>query len=74
MLCLTDKTPAELQQDQPQFYSSLASHLSTEEQTTIQNVFAQAEAQLVMAQQAQAPSQPQGIPGAASAGLNGGAS
>jgi len=40
-----------MERDQPQFYASLASHLSVEEQGVIQSVFAQAQAQLVMAQQ-----------------------
>lgn len=43
-----------MQQDQPQFYSSLSSHLSAEEQSVIQAVVNQAEAQIVMAQQQQA--------------------
>jgi hypothetical protein len=41
----------ELQQEQPQLYASLASHLSAEEQSIIQNVYQSAEAALVMAQQ-----------------------
>lgn len=44
----------ELQQEQPEFYSSLASHLSAEEQSILQNVYSSAEAALVMAQQQQA--------------------
>ena len=45
-----------MQQEQPQFYQSLASHLSAEEQGVIQNAFQQAEAnaravQLAYAQQ-----------------------
>lgn len=44
----------EIQQEQPQFYASLASHLSAEEQSIIQNVYQSAEAALVMAQQQQA--------------------
>jgi hypothetical protein len=40
-----------LQQEQPQFYSSLASHLSAEEQNVIQNAYHQAEALAVLAQQ-----------------------
>jgi hemerythrin superfamily protein len=43
-----------MQQEQPQFYASLVSHLSAEEQTVIQNVYQSAEAALVMAQQQQA--------------------
>lgn len=63
-----------MQQEQPQFYASLASHLSAEEQTIIQAVFNQAEAQLVMAQQQQqqaAAAQQGAAPGGA---MNGGAS
>ena len=50
----TDFAPTELQQEQPEFYQSLASHLSAEEQSIIQNVYNSAEAALVMAQQQQA--------------------
>jgi hypothetical protein len=64
-----------MQQEQPQFYASLASHLSAEEQTMIQNVFNQAEAQLVIAQQ-QAAAAGAAIDPASSGGAaaNGGAS
>jgi importin-7 len=69
-----------MQQDQPQFYASLASHLSAEEQSIIQSVFAQAEAQIVMAQQLQQqqqqqqqPQQQQAVAGQGP-GVNGGAS
>jgi importin-7 len=41
----------EMQQEQPQFYASLASHLTAEEQNTIQATFAQAQA--IAAQQQQ---------------------
>lgn len=58
-----------LQRDQPQFYSSLASHLTAEEQTIIQSVIQQAEAQQLVAQ-AQAQ---QAAAGGAPA-VNGGAS
>lgn len=54
-----------LQQEQPQFYSSLSSHLSAEEQGVIQSVVQQAEANSVAAQQ-----QAQQL----AAGANGGAS
>jgi importin-7 len=40
-----------MQQEQPQFYASLASHLTAEEQNTIQATFAQAQA--IAAQQQQ---------------------
>lgn len=64
-----------MQQEQPQFYASLASHLSAEEQTVIQGVFNQAEAQMAMAQQqaaaAAAAAQQSATPGGA---INGGAS
>jgi hypothetical protein len=42
---------AGLQQEQPQFYQSLASHLSAEEQNVIQNAYNQAEALAIQAQQ-----------------------
>lgn len=42
----------ELQQDQPQFYTSLSSQLSADEQGVIQTVVQQAEANEVLAQQA----------------------
>lgn len=48
--CLT--ICAGLQQEQPQLYTSLSSHLSAEEQTVIQTVVQQAEANQVIAQQA----------------------
>lgn len=54
-----------LQQEQPQFYSGLSSHLSAEEQGVIQSVVQQAEANSVAAQQ-----QAQQL----AAGANGGAS
>jgi importin-7 len=48
--CLT-----ELQQEQPQFYATLAGHLSAEDQTVIQGVMVKAEEiaqqQLTLAQQ-----------------------
>ena len=44
----------EIQQEQPQFYANLASHLSAEEQSIIQNVYHSAEAAMVLAQQQQA--------------------
>ncbi|OIW30657.1 ARM repeat-containing protein [Coniochaeta ligniaria NRRL 30616] len=40
-----------LQQEQPQLYASLASHLTAEEQSIIQNVYQSAEAALIIAQQ-----------------------
>jgi hypothetical protein len=40
-----------LQQEQPQFYQTLASHLSAEEQNVIQNAYNQAEALAIQAQQ-----------------------
>jgi importin-7 len=43
-----------LQQEQPQFYASLTSHLSAEEQGIITGVFQQAETQAILAQQATA--------------------
>jgi hypothetical protein len=51
-------TQSELQQEQPQFYQSLASHLSAEEQNTIANVCLQAE---TMAHQAAALAAQQGV-------------
>jgi hypothetical protein len=54
-----------LQQEQPQFYTNLSSHLSVEEQGVIQSVVQQAEANSVAAQQ-----QAQQL----AAGANGGAS
>lgn len=42
-----------MQQEQPQFYSSLAGHLSPEEQNVLQSIVAKAEA--IAAQQAQQP-------------------
>ena len=54
-----------LQQEQPQFYTGLSSHLSAEEQGVIQSVVQQAEANSVAAQQ-----QAQQLAG----GANGGAS
>lgn len=42
-----------MQQEQPQFYSGLSSHLSAEEQSVIQSVVQQAEANQVLAQQQQ---------------------
>lgn len=42
---------AGLQQEQPQFYQTLASHLSAEEQNVIQNAYNQAEALAIQAQQ-----------------------
>lgn len=41
-----------LQQEQPQFYTGLSSHLSADEQAVIQTVVQQAEANEVIAQQA----------------------
>lgn len=41
-----------LQQEQPQLYTSLSSHLSADEQNVIQTVVQQAEANQVIAQQA----------------------
>ena len=74
-LAMTDLAE-EMEQEQPQFYASLASHLSAEEKSIIQSVFAQAEAQIVMAQQLQ-QQQPQPQQPAAAGqgpGVNGGAS
>ncbi|KAK5998970.1 putative importin [Cladobotryum mycophilum] len=48
-------TLLKMQQEQPQFYSSLASHLSTEDQSVIQTIIVRAEevaAQMLQAQQA----------------------
>lgn len=42
----------EMQQEQPQFYASLAGHLSSDEQGVIQNVMVKADE--IQAQQAQA--------------------
>lgn len=42
---------AGLQQEQPQFYSGLSSHLSADEQGVIQTVVQQAEANQALAQQ-----------------------
>lgn len=42
-----------MQQEQPQFYSSLAGQLSPEEQNVLQSIVAKAEA--IAAQQAQQP-------------------
>jgi len=64
----------EMEQDQPQFYASLASHLSAEEQGIIQSVFAQAEAQIVLAQQLQQQPQQQQAGAGQGPGVNGGAS
>jgi hypothetical protein len=68
----------EMQQEQPQFYASLASHLTAEEQNTIQATFAQAQAiavqqqqQLLQQQQAVGLGSPGGAPPPLS---NGGAS
>jgi len=67
-----------MEQEQPQFYASLASHLSAEEKSIVQSVFAQAEAQIVMAQQLQQQQQQQQPQQQAVAnqgpGVNGGAS
>ncbi len=49
-------TCSEMQQEQPQFYSSLAGHLSPEEQNVLQAIVAKAET--VAAQQAQQAQQP----------------
>lgn len=61
-----------MQQEQPQFYATLAGHLSADDQTVIQTVMVKADE--VAAQQAQALAQQQaalaGTPGA----INGGAS
>ncbi|KAJ3478991.1 hypothetical protein NLG97_g8433 [Lecanicillium saksenae] len=46
-------TLLKMQQEQPQFYSSLAGHLSPEEQNVLQSIVAKAEA--IAAQQAQQP-------------------
>lgn len=76
----------DMQQEQPQFYASLAAHLSAEEQAIIQNAFQQAESnaramQFALAQ-SQADQQANAAAAAASAGgmpppnasgLNGGA-
>jgi len=62
-----------MQQEQPQFYASLAAHLNAEEQTIIQSVFAQAEANILMSQQAQATGLA-ASPVAPGSSLNGGAS
>jgi hypothetical protein len=51
----------ELQQEQPQFYTTLASHLSADEQSVIQNVYQTAEAAVVMAQQQQAAAAAGGV-------------
>ncbi|TPX14929.1 uncharacterized protein E0L32_005038 [Thyridium curvatum] len=56
-----------MQQEQPQFYSSLASHLTAEEQSVIHSAFAQAEAALLIHQQQQQAA-------AAGGAVNGGAS
>ena len=68
-----------MEQEQPQFYASLASHLSAEEKSIVQSVFAQAEAQIVMAQQLQQQQQQQQQPqqqavASQGPGVNGGAS
>ena len=66
-----------MEQEQPQFYASLASHLSAEEKSIVQSVFAQAEAQIVMAQQLQQQQQQQPQQQAVASqgpGVNGGAS
>ncbi len=63
-----------MQQEQPQFYASLTSHLSSEEQTIIQAAFAQAEAQIAVSQQQQQGNVSMNQPGAAGPGalVNGG--
>jgi hypothetical protein len=63
-----------MQQEQPQYYATLAGHLSADDQAVIQNVMVKAEEVAQAAQQAALLAQQQaqlgGIPGAA----NGGAS
>lgn len=61
-----------MQQEQPQFYATLAGHLSADDQTVIQGVMVKADE--VAAQQAQAlAAQQAGLTGAPGA-VNGGAS
>lgn len=48
----TDFSRAEMQQEQPQFYASLANHLSAEEQTIIQSIMTKAD-EIAAQQQAQ---------------------
>jgi hypothetical protein len=55
-----------MQQEQPQFYASLASHLSADEQNVIQAVFNQADEQMVLAQQQQAGTSREAVNGGAS--------
>lgn len=50
---ISDESFPGLQQEQPQFYSGLSSHLSAEEQGVIQSVVQQAEANQALAQQQQ---------------------
>lgn len=63
-----------MQQEQPQFYASLASHLTAEEQGVIQAAFQQAEANARAMQLAYAQQEAdQQAAAAATAALNGGA-
>lgn len=63
-----------MQQDQPQFYASLASHLSADEQNVIQGAFQQAEANATAMALAYAQQEAdQQVAQAATAALNGGA-
>jgi hemerythrin superfamily protein len=68
----------EMQQEQPQFYASLANHLSAEEQGVIQNTMTKADEiaaqQAQQAQQAQLLAQQQAQAGVAPGAANGGAS
>jgi hypothetical protein len=60
-----------MQQEQPQFYASLAGHLSSDEQGVIQSVMVKAdEIQVQQAQQAEQMAQLQAQQGAANGGAN----
>jgi hypothetical protein len=61
-------TLMKMQQEQPQFYASLAGHLTGDEQAVIQNIFVKADEIAQQAQQAELLAQQQ-----AAAGANGGA-
>ncbi len=71
---------AEMQQEQPTYYATLASHLSGDEQTILRSVVSQAETQVLMQQQQQQQVANAAAAAAAAAGgvggsaLNGGAS
>lgn len=61
-----------MQQEQPQFYSSLMGHLSAEDQNTLQNVMSQAD--LIVAKQQEEEAAAQAAAQAEAAAQPGGAS